>query len=245
MTTKSRLFFREHTHDEFLKPGGGGVISRALGNFTIGSGQVALDYTLTFDGESHDGVFTWMEDEDYLKASDDILMDSTELIYFRDTSLGIYSADDGYLDLFADTDVRINSYPVRPIPVGELRANFGTDPSGELGYGTWSEETAVGMTLYTLTIGIGAVGIDPRIDFDGDANDGILRWMDDEDRFQSDDDLALSSGENFYALGGDVVIDLATKGLVLKDTQGTPHYWRITVDNSGNLVVSDVGTTRP
>jgi hypothetical protein len=43
----------------------------------------------------------------------------------------------------------------------------------------------------------------------------------------------------------DVVIDLATKGLVLKDTQGTPHYWRVTISNAGVLVTTDVGTTKP
>lgn len=43
----------------------------------------------------------------------------------------------------------------------------------------------------------------------------------------------------------DVIIDLATKGLVLKDTAGTPHYWRVTVNTSGVLVVTDLGTTKP
>lgn len=43
----------------------------------------------------------------------------------------------------------------------------------------------------------------------------------------------------------DVIIDLATKGLVLKDTQATPHYWRITISNVGALVISDLGTTKP
>jgi hypothetical protein len=43
----------------------------------------------------------------------------------------------------------------------------------------------------------------------------------------------------------DVIVDDATNGLVLKDTQGTPHYWRVTVDNTGTLVITDVGTTKP
>ena len=43
----------------------------------------------------------------------------------------------------------------------------------------------------------------------------------------------------------DLIVDLATKGLVLKDTQATPHYWRVTVDNAGALVISDVGTAKP
>ncbi len=43
----------------------------------------------------------------------------------------------------------------------------------------------------------------------------------------------------------DVIIDLATKGLVLKDTQATPHYWRITISTLGALVITDLGTTKP
>jgi len=43
----------------------------------------------------------------------------------------------------------------------------------------------------------------------------------------------------------DVVIDLATKGIVLKDTQGTPHYWRLTISNAGAIVITDLGTTKP
>lgn len=43
----------------------------------------------------------------------------------------------------------------------------------------------------------------------------------------------------------DVIIDLATKGLVLKDTQGTPHYWRVTVSTLGALTTTDLGTTKP
>lgn len=43
----------------------------------------------------------------------------------------------------------------------------------------------------------------------------------------------------------DVIIDLATKGLVLKDTQGPAHYWRVTIDNTGALITTDLGTTKP
>lgn len=43
----------------------------------------------------------------------------------------------------------------------------------------------------------------------------------------------------------DVIVDLATKGLVLKDTQGTPHYWRVTVSTTGVLTTTDLGTTKP
>lgn len=47
------------------------------------------------------------------------------------------------------------------------------------------------------------------------------------------------------AVGGTFISDDAAQGYVLKDTQGTPHYWRVTVNNSGSLVTTDLGTTRP
>jgi len=43
----------------------------------------------------------------------------------------------------------------------------------------------------------------------------------------------------------DLIVNLATKGLVLKDTQGTPHYWRVTISNVGAIVTTDVGTSAP
>lgn len=43
----------------------------------------------------------------------------------------------------------------------------------------------------------------------------------------------------------DIIVDLATKGLVLKDTQATPHYWRITISTLGVLTTTDLGTTKP
>ena len=76
-------------------------------NLTIGSGSAGVDYTLTFDGADSDGVLTWMEDEDYFKFSDDILINSTEKIQFYDTGLYIYSSTDGQLDIVADTEVQI------------------------------------------------------------------------------------------------------------------------------------------
>jgi len=65
------------------------------------------DVTLTFDANTGDGTITWMEDEDYFKFSDDILMNSTEKIQFYDTGIYIYSSTDGQLDLVADTEIQI------------------------------------------------------------------------------------------------------------------------------------------
>lgn len=41
----------------------------------------------------------------------------------------------------------------------------------------------------------------------------------------------------------DLIVDLTTKGLVLKSPDG--HYWRVTVSNAGALITTDAGTTKP
>lgn len=43
----------------------------------------------------------------------------------------------------------------------------------------------------------------------------------------------------------DLIVDMATKGLVLKDSQATPHYWRVTANGAGNVDITDIGTTKP
>lgn len=44
---------------------------------------------------------------------------------------------------------------------------------------------------------------------------------------------------------GAFLCDTAAGGVVLKDTQATPHYWRVTINNVGVLVTADLGTARP
>jgi len=76
---------------------------------TFGVGTAGTDIVMTFDGETTDGVITWMEDEDYFKFSDGVLFATTEELYFRDTALKIYSSADGQLDIIADTEIQISA----------------------------------------------------------------------------------------------------------------------------------------
>ena len=75
--------------------------------FTIGTGA-DTDVILAFDANTSDGTITWMEDEDYFKFSDDILMNSTEKINFGDTGTFIHQSSDGVLTIESDTTVDIN-----------------------------------------------------------------------------------------------------------------------------------------
>ena len=97
-----------HTHDGTTAEGG--PITKLLGNtLTFGAGTAGTDITITFDGETSDGVLKWMEDEDYFEFSDDILIASTEKLQFRDTAIHISSTTDGQLDLVADGAVVVDT----------------------------------------------------------------------------------------------------------------------------------------
>ena len=50
---------------------------------TFGVGTAGTDIVMTFDGETTDGVITWMEDEDYFKFSDGVLFATNEELYFK------------------------------------------------------------------------------------------------------------------------------------------------------------------
>lgn len=43
----------------------------------------------------------------------------------------------------------------------------------------------------------------------------------------------------------DLIVDLATKGLVLKDVADPAHYWRISISELGVLVTTDLGHDKP
>ena len=95
-----------HTHDGTT--GEGGPITKLLGNtITFGAGTAGTDVTITFDGETNDGVLIWMEDEDHFKFSDDVVIDSTKRLYFFDEG-GEYIHGDGTdLNLVASADINI------------------------------------------------------------------------------------------------------------------------------------------
>ena len=114
-----------HTHDGTTAEGG--PITKLLGTaITIGDGTAGTDIAITFDGETNDGQFKWMEDEDYFEFSDDILIASTEKIQFRDTAIFINSSTDGQLDIDADTELEITA------PIVDINASTAVTVSNDL-----------------------------------------------------------------------------------------------------------------
>ena len=116
-----------HTHDGSTT-GDGGPISKLFSNTLTFGTNTNNDISVTFDATSNDGVFTWMEDEDYFQFSDDILLSTNEKFLFRDSAIYIHSSADGQLDLVADTEIQIAATTV------DLNGNL--DVSGTLKVGS-------------------------------------------------------------------------------------------------------------
>lgn len=137
------------------------------------------DIVFTFNANTTDGVFTWMEDEDYWDFDDDVLISLDEKIYFGDTAVHVFSDDDGYLDLEADTGIRFNA-PVTfanegaiTLPVGTAIADVAfTDlTAGDtyVNYGGADDDT-IDELFAAIDTAIGALGGD--VTGVGDCADG-------------------------------------------------------------------------
>ena len=197
-----------HTHDGTSTEGA--PITKLLSNtLTFGAATSGTDITVTFDGESNDGVLKWMEDEDYFEFSDDILIASTEKIQFRDTAIYINSSADGQLDLVADTEIQIAATTID--------MNGAADISGNLAVGgnltVAGNATVTGTTTFnggTLTLGDSA---SDNVVFGADVDSHII--PDDDDTF----DLGSSSQQwrNIYIDGSAYIDGLAEDILVATD----------------------------
>ena len=207
-----------HTHDGTANEGG--AITKLLGNtLTFGAGTAGTDITITFDGETSDGVMKWMEDEDYFEFSDDLLIASTEKLQFRDTAIYINSSTDGQLDLVADTEIQIAATTV------DINGNV--DVSGTL--------TVAGAVDFgdAALSNVGAVQLD-SIAGDGDTNTSIT--------FSGSDVITITAGGDaqFTFNNGSIVpsvdndIDLGTSSLEFKDAyfDGTVHTDAINLDGT-------------
>ena len=178
-------------------------------NLTIGTGSAGVDYTLTFDGADSDGVLTWMEDEDYFKFSDDILINSTEKIQFYDTGLYIYSSTDGQLDIVADTEVQIAATTIDingavalngaitgatditlsgELDAATLDISGNADIDGTTNLDAVDIDGAVQIDA-TFTSGVDGQGYDVK--FFGDTASAYMLWD------TSADDLILAGGAGF------------------------------------------------
>jgi len=225
-----------HSHDGTT--GEGGPIAKLLSNaLTFGAGTAGTDITITFDGETSDGVLKWMEDEDYFEFSDDILIASTEKLQFRDTAIYINSSTDGQLDIVADTEVQIAATTVD--------INGAVDISGNLAVG--GNLVVTGTTTFnggTLTLGDSA---SDNVVFGADVDSSII--PDDDDTF----DLGSSSQQwrDLYVDGIAYVDSINYNGTAIASTaaelnivDGGTAASSVTIVDADRLILNDDGTMK-
>ena len=223
-----------HTHDGTA--GEGGPITKLLGSsITIGDATAGNNIAVTFDGESSDGVLTWMEDEDYFQFSDDILISSTEKLQFRDTAIYINSSADGQLDLVADTEIQIAATTVD--------INGAVDISGNTTVGGDLTVTGDDITMGTNTAGMLLVADGTNFNpvaISGDvtmASSGAVT-------------IAATSVENSMLAGSIADSKLSTittadkvSGAAIQ-IDGATDGTSITVADADKLLIDDGGTTK-
>ena len=134
-----------HTHDGTTAEGG--PITKLLGTaITIGDGSSGADIAVTFDGETSDGVLTWMEDEDQFKFSDDIMIVDNESLIFGTDSNVLITYDEATTD-----SLKISATEGAALAI-TLMADEGDDAGDE-----WKLNIADGGTL-TLGNDINSAG---------------------------------------------------------------------------------------
>jgi len=223
-----------HTHDGTAAEGG--PITKLLGTaITIGDGTAGTDIAVTFDGETGDGVLTWMEDEDYFQFSDDLLLTTTEKLQFRDTAIYINSSADGQLDLVADTEIQIAATTV------DINGNV--DVSGTLTVGGALDFSDANIT------NIGSIALD-TITNDGtditlDSSGDIILDADGADVFLKDAGTTYGSLTNS---SGNLIVKSGTTTALTFNGANVTIAGDLTVsgdditmgtNTSGNLLIAD------
>ena len=235
-----------HTHDGTANEGG--PITKLLGNtLTFGAATAGTDITITFDGETSDGVLKWMEDEDYFEFSDDILVATTEKLQFRDTAIYINSSADGQLDLVADTEIQIAATTVDINGNADISGNLtiggNFDVTGTIDFSdsnitnagsiqldsiagdadTNTSITFSGSDVITVATGGSTaltVNADQSVTFSG-AISGTSADLDGGvtiDNFTIDGtEIDLSSGDLTVDVAGDIILDAGGANITFKD----------------------------
>jgi len=223
--------------DKFTVAGASGntVVGGTLqvdGNATIGDGTAGTDFTLTFDGETNDGVLQWMEDEDSF--------------YFHD-KIGIGGPSEGELLHIEENapEIHLKSTNASGVTWSLHSQSTGNFAIVEEDAGVTAlsivKTTGVVTINKNLTIGDGTAGTDFTLTFDGETNDGVLTWMEDEDYFKLSDDVLIDSTEKLYLNDTSSYIQDDGTDLIM-ESDGSVVLWK---DNTDGTITTTGWVTRP
>ena len=174
---------------------------------SFGMDQVAdnNDVEMHFAAHTNDGQFDWMEDENYFKFHDPILMNSSGPIYFSALGNYIHSPATGKVEIGSSLDNDLTSMNLKSD--GGLTFNVATDGVAEANdYFSFKTQNTEVMQIGSggavvmnsnLTIGNNSEN-DFTITFDGGTSNGVLTWMEDEDHLKFSDDAVMDAAMKLY-----------------------------------------------
>jgi len=219
-----------HTHDGTTAEGG--PITKLLGtSLTFGDGTAGTDITVTFDGETNDGVLKWMEDEDYFEFSDDILVASTEKIQFGDTATFLQQSSDGVLRIDGEATIDLNASTAVTVS-NDLKLD---SDSAVLGFGADNDITlthvadtalllndAIKLTFRDSALSVSS-STDGQLDIDADTEVEITTPLLEVSADATvGDDLTLKSDAAVLGFGADTdttLTHVADTGLLLNSSR--------------------------
>ena len=215
------------------------------------------DIVLTFNANTNDGVFTWMEDEDHFKFSDDVLINSTEKLYFNDAGDEHIAGDADNLTISAGTDINLTATADVNIP-SNVGLSFAADDAekiesdgsdltvnsgGDINLTATSDVNIpadVGVTFGDDGEKIEGDGTNLAISSSGDLNVTTTTVDIDATTVEMSNDLHLNSDGAILALGANqdvTVTHVADSGLTLKNTS--------TGDNTPLVLTLQTGEVAP
>ncbi|KKN76976.1 hypothetical protein LCGC14_0364680 [marine sediment metagenome] len=137
---------------------------------------------------------------------------------------------DGWL-LFNDPGTSANSFIAQWVAdnsgtqqTSSVQTIFGANPYFRLSAPNDSGTETPVLELHdeSITLFNGAAGVDYFLNFNGEDNDGIITYMEDEDRFDFDNDVDVAGALTIGSLGtGDITISDVTPVLNYKDTDAS------------------------
>ena len=120
----------------------------------------------------------------------------------------------------------------------QLLAAFAAS-TGHTHDGTAAEGGPITKLLGTsITIGDATAGSDITVTFDGETNDGELKWMEDEDYFEFSDDILIASDEKIQFRDTAIFINSSADGQLDLVADTEIQIAATTVDINGNVDVS-------
>jgi len=183
----------------------------------VGAGAAGVDYVLSFNGEDNDGSITYMEDEDRLDFDNDIAVTGDAVLNGGAGAITVSGSGDASL-VAADADP--TAFCMGAAGALDIACIDSTDASpafdvkgvaGQVGL-----HVDVGLSQFDedVTVGAGAAGVDYVLNFNGEDNDGSITYMEDEDRIDFDNDVAVA---NSLAVAASITVVNHTIGIPFDD----------------------------